>query len=197
MGVHDYVCFVLRNGQNLVEFPLLNEPMSTYAEISEFLQYDRPLSNEDCLEAISEMESEGYGNNKAIIVLMPKKFAKKDIYGWSLDKFAGYPTVTTEYSWESWNFKDINGYGDVLSNSPECIWETKDEQYKDYWLVNFSPLAYECFVEKKHNPLSISISYYNIILEDTGRSIVESFMDKTKLFDCVCKGLNLDTASLC
>src|SRR5437588_1741 len=49
MGVHDYVCFVQRNGQCLNQYELLSKPMTIIEEVSDYIE---ALSSSD-----TELES--------------------------------------------------------------------------------------------------------------------------------------------
>ena len=126
MGLHDYVDFVQRNGQTLIPLVLLEDD-----DDDEFF------------------EPGSAGSSDAIIVTIPKSTSKRDILSWSLSEFAKYPKIAGTYCWSDWEFKEVDGYDQVLQNSDakwwdQCIWESPT--YPNHYLVNFEPETFKAFV---------------------------------------------------
>lgn len=168
MGVHDYVCFVERNGQCLMG------PVETSPEESE-------SSNDEELEG-------GCGFTTAILVMVPIKYTKREIISWSLDKFKEFEMREEEYSWDSWGFENIEGYRDVLHSQSYIytlsewvnlsIWQSDD--IPGFWLVNFHPEIYRIFVLGNKEAKNISKLYYKWIFKNRGVTCPKS---KEQAFD--------------
>lgn len=140
MGVHDYVCFVQRNGQCLYELNLISE------------QSDEDLSDD---------EFDGCGSNSALIVFIPTTYTIRDILSWHLHRFKDFTVKEVNYSWDNWNFEGYDGYGDILSEKDkwweQCIWESPSEP--GFYLVNFEKGAYQAFVLGEARPEQIPKNY--------------------------------------
>ena len=88
MGVRDYCCFVHKNGQNLA--------------------YINPLTYK-----LSKSEM---GKTKCFVVKIPVEIKKDNILSMKLTDFEQYPMVECSYSWDDWDFNEIDGYRDYLLN---------------------------------------------------------------------------------
>lgn len=153
MGVHDYICFIQRNGQCLY---ILRETDET----------EDDDDDDEC------------GSNEAIIVLVPKSNKITDILSWNLQKFAEFEKIEEKYSWDDWAFENFDDYRDYLCKDnwwEQTIWE--DQKIPGMYLVTFEPNAYDAFVLGKISPENISRSYYEKVLENRGLDMPKNKID--------------------
>lgn len=139
MGVHEYVCFVQQNGQNI-------EKISDH--------WDQVSDEED-------------NYTTAIIVHLPGSMNYEEIKSMKLTEFSKYPYTLSYHDWDSWEFEKINGYGEVLMEEntlgDRSIWRENDDP-NTQWNINFYQFNYDAFVLGKYNPDDIPLSYYEIII---------------------------------
>jgi hypothetical protein len=148
MGIHDFIDFVQRNGQDIYSFHLLDNEEDT------------------------EIEEERSGSNKATIVVIPKIYSKKDILSWSLREFAKFPKIEVTYSWDDWDFKEITGYQEILMDYKNwwdaTIWESSS--IPGCYLVNFEPNTYNTFILGNPSPWQIPQYFLDMIFSNRGLS---------------------------
>jgi len=173
MGVHDYTCFVQRNGQDL-------RPL-------EFCDDDE---KDNLLDPVSDGGNGGnVGGSTAILVKVPAVFTVQDILSWKLTRFAEFPAVGVSYDWGDWEFSPevAPGYGKVWEHDETwidtAIWESS--AFPDTRLVNFEPEAYNAFVLGRVRPNTISGIYYRTVFENRETPIPA---DKTLAFDAIVHG---------
>lgn len=132
MGVHDYVDFIQRNGQDI--FPLSGDENST-------------------------------GASHAILVLIPKKHTKRDILSWTLTEFQKFHIKEVGYSWDDWDFEEVEGYRELLLDDHKwwdvAIWESPT--IPNTYIVNFEPETYKAFVLGQEDSNKISKRYYKTV----------------------------------
>ncbi len=151
------------------------------------------------------IEREDY--DTVYLVLIPKSEVEdiNSIYSWNLNKFKNYRKVKIQWNPDTLDFDPPLGYSDVLLKKKRslfkgvsCIWEVSSEyknslpdikDLRNYWIVNFEPFGYECFVEQKYHPFQITIVLYLQILEAYGYEL-EDFptLDKNEMFNLIIKG---------
>jgi hypothetical protein len=200
MGIHDYVCFVQRNGQYIQALELLPNPKNFREEFLEDLKNndldptdEENIPNRDnVLRFLNDLDIEGTGQNSAILVKIPflEGMARETILSWHLSEFAKYAYSTVEYSWDSWDFIENGEYLDyntVFSSASSTIDESL-WQKDGHWIVNFDPLAYEAFVLQKHSCYSIPATYYMAVLENRQKKIEDyGILDKKIIFEEITK----------
>jgi len=164
MGVHDYICFVERNEQNIEG--LRKGYIEEGGEEEEGEEYWEE-------EEDDKIPKEFYG----IIVIVPDKYSKLDILNWKLTQFREFPIMRCRYSWDNWYFDDFPSYKDVLHGYgrwyDQAIWS--DSSIPNRHLVTFHPGMYEVFVLGKIDHKEISNNSYKNILKNRGLK-----MPKTK-----------------
>lgn len=158
MGVHDYICLVIQNGQCI---PILDKIQSNSdIKKKEF----RELAEDIGLYTEFNID-DGVGAKKAYIVLVPDKYSKEKIMKKKYTWFSKFKYIKLEYGWDDWDFKDENGYynyGESTNMDLDPIW--KSPRYKGYWMVNFHPTCYKLFVKQKLDPKEIKWATYAAIL---------------------------------
>jgi hypothetical protein len=176
MGVHDYRCFIQRNDQCLEQYSLCDEEEE---------------EEEDDFNCYNNNYGTGAGNNKCVIVLVPKHV---NISATPLSDFSKFQTFHWNYSWDDWDFSG-EGYGNseyyretLLGNNipyGDCsVWSHLD--YPDSKLVNFDPVAYSAFVEKTITPQQLCYEYYYTCFSNRRNVLVDgrlSTLDKQELYD--------------
>jgi hypothetical protein len=132
MGIHDFIDFVQRNGQCIYPLQLMDGVKNH--------------SDDDDDECDDECDSAG--SARAIIVLVPSTYTKKEIISWPLREFAKFQKIDADYSWDNWGFDKIEGYREILFDEDkwwnQAIWMSPT--FKDHYLVNFEPAVYDAFV---------------------------------------------------
>lgn len=140
MGIVDYVCYVLQNGQY---HPILSDVQCGPASMTRH-QFKKLAKME--IEDISVDYDFEYPESLAHIVKIPKSydlnFIKKQKFSW----FAQFPSIKDTYI--DYNFETLDGYYDHICNNIEHdgIWTTTES---DVWYVCFNPVCYDIFVSKK------------------------------------------------
>ena len=161
MGVCDFVCFVQRNGQNLV-----------------CLEPRDPGDPEE-----SDEEADGRGSGTAVLVRVPVTVSRRDILAWELADFAAYPRVEAAYGWDGCEFDSASGYSDAPLSSDSwwegSIWASPD--FPGEWLVNFEPGAFDAFVLKKISPAEIPWWYLKEVFENRRRELPETKEEACRL----------------
>lgn len=144
MGVHDYICFVQQNDQCITP-----------------LQLKEDDEVEDDSEAEYE-EEEMTGSGEAIIALVP---AGINVHSLHLSEFKQFPTITSEYGWDGWEFKAIPGYFQWLCDHGDegAVWESKSHPATQ--LVNFESNTYKVFVQQSISPERVPLSFYRLLLQ--------------------------------
>jgi hypothetical protein len=89
MGVHDYVCFVQKNGQSLEQFDMC------YEQGEEVYEDWSPGANDGF--------NTGCGNTDCNIALVPKDV---DVGSLQYTDFAKYEVLHWTYSWDRWGFDE-------------------------------------------------------------------------------------------
>lgn len=163
MGVHDFCCFVQRNGQNLHGF----EPLAR----------GTPDSKSD-LHDVSQRE----GAADAVIAIVPDGV---DVEALELPEFAKYPVLETSYSWDAWQFTELEDeeYFEVLGDYDHIgVW--KHTTYPGKQLVNFERNTYLAFVKGQIPPKRVPYAFYGLLLE--ARDINTRVTDKVALHRLIC-----------
>jgi len=192
MGVHDYVCFVERNGQDLrgfepTERPVpfrregyraaLSEPSDTHLPAvgapEEDGEDESSVSTDDDLIDPFDYDGE-VGCGIAVLVKVPTAHARQEILSWKLSEFERFPTVRAEYDYDGWCFEKVEGYnadGAIYSSHwyEQAVW--RSPTYPDTWLVNFHPKAYEAFVRGEIPPERIPARYWEEVFGNRGRPL--------------------------
>lgn len=156
MGVHDYISFIQRNGQCLIEIePSQPEENNTKEDIDP-----------------DSLESDSCGLAEAVLVKVPMSFSKDDITRWYPQQFATYQFFKTGYSWDNieFEFEENDGglreYFEAISSGEanDGLWESS--HYPGVWLVVFTPKEHDIFVMGKYtDPNDISYSYYSSVFK--------------------------------
>jgi len=175
MGIHDYQCFLMNNGQNLTDYKPL--PAGVEEDFDDFLQ-----NRED-------YESDNAGACKGMIVKLPKDVNPYDL---ALKQFANYPVVEVQYSWDDWDFdRPFSGYREVLTadDVKHSIW--KHNAFPEEILVNFSPSNYEFFVKHSCSSKEIPYACFYEIFEnnDLSNKFEEIGRSKRELYNYVVENL--------
>lgn len=177
MGVHDYVCFIGRNGQHVVNI----RDESYWYDVSD--NEDEKSDEDYDDEHINDIDD--YGEYSHVtIVLVPKSVSVEEILSWKLEKFREYKVIQQEYSWDDWEFSELKGYGHLLKNydSETKWWELSiwyHQKYDEYHLINFEPNAYKIFVSGECDPENIPNGYYRDILHNRDLTVLS---DKTSMY---------------
>ena len=170
MGIHDYIDFIQRNGQNLICLEL--------------------SPDDDCS---SDLENDTAGANSAILVLIPIDYTRDDLLSWPLTRFAQFPSIKTEYSWDDWDFEPSLGYDEILRESDEwinsAIWQSP--QYPNKWIVNFEPHSYNMFILGLDDPNLVPWSFYRMIFDNRSDSCPGSSLDPDDRHNCKMQAYNL------
>ena len=152
MGVHDYVCFVQRNGQCLNQLELLPEG---------------PEGNSDDEGDHSDDEFDGCGSRSAAIVFVPNSFSVREILSWPLSRFRDFTMKKVGYSWDGWSFEEYEGYDGALRADnwwEQSIWQSPSAP--GFHLVNFEEGAYQAFVLGEARADQIPRNYLNEVFSN-------------------------------
>lgn len=148
MGYQHYICFIMRNGQNLTRVDLESD--------------DENFSSDDDSEC-------GLSNRDAKIVLVPDDV---DIYSLKYPDFGKYQAIDATLDKKGWNFTDISDYQDrwfkqdekdvyqpegnlIVNSNPNRYLDKrylndfsifKSFKYPNKTLVIFEPTVYSIFV---------------------------------------------------
>ena len=209
MGVHDYVCFVQRNGQCVERF----EPLLTFKEIN--LEKRNSLKDakkadrfwikaqvfKEYLPKYWKTDAESFhdfidGDYDPVVVTLPGELTRDEILEMDLRLFKLYPNEVCEYSCDSWEFDKYTEYRDLLiGNIPnkencsdeiyESVWRAKDGN----WRVNFNPFCWDAFVTEKIKSKYIPYSCFNTILQNRGIDMDKKFpeLDKAEIKNWICQ----------
>ena len=210
MGFHDYVCYIQRNDQCIIPYNVLEKnPKSklTHRERPgdeptesehEWVEYD-PETCRTFLENDELEYNPNYGEEKCIGVLLPADLTRKEIRRMNLLELRKYPLKELTYNWDHWAFEELKGYSEALRKKnwvKRSIWRTIDDPEMKYnegedieeWIVNFQPIAYDCFVQEKYEAEKLPYSYLKLILENRNIKILEKFpeLDKVEIKEWIC-----------
>ena len=177
MGVPDYISFIQRNGQCLVDI----EPSH--------LEENDPEGEMDR----KDWESDTCGLHEAILVKVPKSFSKDELARWYPQQFESYPSFKTGYSWDNWGFEfeendEERQYGEAISEgvANDGVWESS--HHPGVWLVVFTPKEYDTFVMgEETDPKDISYSYYNQVFEERMKEFPDT---KEEAFEMIVENFN-------
>jgi hypothetical protein len=160
MGVHDYIDFIQRNGQCLYSL----DPDERIKD--EGIEDEGETSDEDPPNTV--------GTDKAMVVRVPDRHTIADILSWKLTKFAEFPVVELEYTWDGWDFIDEEGedmeYSEYLMGNIDDyyrngVWKC-DRVYPGQWLLNFEENSYKAFVLGEIDPERIPWYYYQMAFDN-------------------------------
>lgn len=167
MGVHDYICFVQRNGQNV-------------KSLTTSIYYYNSDEDEDYSE---DEDLEEYGAGEAVLVLVPKTFTIEEILSWNLREFQKFSIKRCEYSWDDWSFTEFPFYDEFIRKDKwweQTIWT--DDSLPDTYIVTFETGAYDAFVLGKIDQELISSTYYRTILDNRNLDMPSG---KTSAYDFI------------
>jgi len=133
MGIHDFICFIQNNGQNLVKYE---------------------IPDEDFLKNF-EFNFETVGG-RILYLVDVSRFSDEEIYSSSLKIFE--PFSEENYSWDSWEIQNKNGYRDFICDD-QLIFRYDDSKY-----LTFSPHLYNLFIKNNDPENVLYCVYCNIFI---------------------------------
>ena len=177
MGIVDYVCFVLQNGQyHPCVFDSQDDP--DYEDISrkEF----KKLANCDPEDIGLEFS---YPEGAAYLVSVPRKYTLEFISKQKFSWFAQFEAIIEEYEPDEYGFPGVPGHYEYMCRSTNSvdpgdnqggIWTPYDEDGEDegdFWNVNFNPVCYKLFVTKTLKPKDVKWIAWATMLEHSGLDV--------------------------
>lgn len=135
--------------------------------------------NGQCLHDLCD---ESCGAMEAIIVLIPDIITIREILSWPLTEFSKFKYKHCTYSWDDWNFEELEGYEEFLHGDKkwweQAIW--KSPTLPNYHLVTFESETYATFVNLAIDPKAISTEYYTELFNNRNYGVPKT---KTIAFD--------------
>jgi len=155
MGIHDYIDFIQRNGQNVYSLDILDDATDEL----------NPRGDDD----IDDCENT---SSAAIIVHIPKTIGKETILSMNLPDMQQFQYHEEEFDSDEWDFVETKGHNDAIHKDEifeQIFWES--EKYPDHYLINFEPNSYKAFVQNKIKPELIPWAYFESVFENRNREL--------------------------